>query len=166
MVVKANVGLIVSFRNLTNVITGPKAALFYGIWGVLPFVAFPIYMGITGKNIPQLIYANLTYGGGIVSFLGAVRWGLAIPNSKEKTLKPSFHTLGWAVTPVSVAWLALLTSSYNGSLMIIGTFLACIFQDAYSAEYPAWYKSFRIIFSSFAVLSLGANLLMYHSIMN
>ncbi|XP_045033470.1 transmembrane protein 69 isoform X2 [Daphnia magna] len=144
MVAKANVGFIVSFRNLSNVTTGPKSALFYGIWGVLPFITIPIYMGITG----------------------AVRWGLAIPNSKEKTLKPSFQTLGWAITPVSVAWLALLTSSTIGSLMIIGTFLACIFQDAYSVEYPAWYKSFRIIFSSFAVLSLGANLLMYHSVMN
>lgn len=84
MVAKANVGLIASFRDLSNVITGPKSALFYGAWGVLPFISIPMYMAITGQYIPQLIYADLAYGGGIVSFLGAVRWGLAIPNSKVR----------------------------------------------------------------------------------
>ena len=83
MVSKANnIGLISAFRSLGNVVTGPSAALFYGAWGVLPFISIPIYMGITGKHIPQLIYADLTYGGGIVSFLGAVRWGFSVSNCK------------------------------------------------------------------------------------
>lgn len=80
-------------------------------------------------------------------------------------MKPSFKTLGWAVTPVSLAWFALLSSQVNGTLTIIGGFLACIFQDAYSDEYPSWYKSFRVIFSSCAVLSLTVNLLKFHSYM-
>ncbi len=80
-------------------------------------------------------------------------------------MKPSFQTLGWAVTPCSVAWIALLLSQTNGSLLIIGTYLACIIQDAYATEYPPWYKSFRTIFASSAVFSLGANLLIFGSFM-
>lgn len=82
MVGKVNGGLIASYCNLGNVIQGPKAALFYGAWGVMPFISIPIYLSMTGRHIPQLIYADLTYGVSILSFLGAVRWGLAIPNHK------------------------------------------------------------------------------------
>ena len=79
---KKNIGLVATFRSLGNVFTGPKAALFYGAWGAMPFISIPVYIAITRKYIPQLLYANFTYGAGILSFLGAVRWGLAIPNSK------------------------------------------------------------------------------------
>lgn len=88
MVGKVNnsAGLFASFSTLGTVLQGPKPALFYGGWGVLPFISIPIYMSITGRYIPQLLYADLTYGAGILSFLGAVRWGFAIPNSKVSTL--------------------------------------------------------------------------------
>lgn len=88
MVGKVNnsAGVFASFSTLGTVLQGPKPALFYGGWGVLPFISIPIYMSITGRYIPQLLYADLTYGAGILSFLGAVRWGFAIPNSKVSTL--------------------------------------------------------------------------------
>ena len=85
-----NVGLIAAFGSLGNVFNGPKAALFYGAWGVLPFISIPIYMSVTGKYISQLIHADLTYGAGILGFLGAVRWGIAISNSKVSLLNLFF----------------------------------------------------------------------------
>lgn len=78
-------------------------------------------------------------------------------------LKPTYLTMGWAVTPASIAWIAMLVSQTKGTMIIVGGFTACIIQDSYSTEYPVWYKSFRIIFSSLAVLSLTANLVMFHS---
>ncbi len=81
-----NVGFIATLGNLGNVLQGPKAALFYGAWGVLPFISIPIYMSVTGRYIPQLIHADITYGAGILGFLGAVRWGFAIQNSKVSLL--------------------------------------------------------------------------------
>lgn len=78
-----NIGLLATYSSLSNVFQAPKAALFYGGWGVLPFVTIPLYLCSTGgSHVSQLLHANLTYGAGIFSFLGAVRWGLAIPNSR------------------------------------------------------------------------------------
>lgn len=79
---KGSLGVISAFKSLGNVLQGPRPALFYGAWGVLPFISIPIYLSVTGNQVSQLIYADLAYGASILSFLGAVRWGLAIPNSK------------------------------------------------------------------------------------
>lgn len=68
-----NIGLFSAYRNLSNVIQAPKAILFYGGWGVLPFILIPIYLVITGTDASQLSHANVSYGAIILTFLGAVR---------------------------------------------------------------------------------------------
>ena len=81
---------------------------------------------------------------------------------QDKTLKPTFKTMGWAVTPSIVGWISLLIPQIAGNQVLFISFLMCILQDVYSSAYPAWYKSFRLIFSTTAVLSLGMGLLLFH----
>lgn len=80
-------------------------------------------------------------------------------------MKPTYENLGWAITPVSVAWIALMLTETNANLVILSGFIATVIQDAYSIAYPAWYKSFRVIFSSCAVFSLSTCLLLFHDAM-
>lgn len=81
-----NVGFIAAFRNLTNVLDGPKSVLYLGGSGWLPFICIPAYLMLDGKLLDQASHGNLTYGAIIFTYLGAVRWGFGVANSKVREL--------------------------------------------------------------------------------
>ena len=80
-----NIGFIAAFRNLSNVLQGPNSVLFLGGSGWLPFICIPVYLMVDGKFFDQATHANLTYGAIIFTYLGAVRWGFGVANSKVTT---------------------------------------------------------------------------------
>ena len=69
-----------AFKNLPDLKEAPTPALLLGTSGLIPFASIPIYMLQSGAYIPELAYASLTYSAVILSFLGGVRWGSAIPS--------------------------------------------------------------------------------------
>lgn len=69
-----------AFKNLPDIKEAPTSSLFFGISGLIPFTSIPLYMLTTGTYIPELAYSSLTYSAVILSFLGGVRWGSAIPS--------------------------------------------------------------------------------------
>ena len=79
-----NIGFIAAFRSLPNVLDGPKSVLYLGGAGWLPFICIPAYLMMDGKLFDQATHANLTYGAIIFTYLGAVRWGFGVANSKVK----------------------------------------------------------------------------------
>jgi hypothetical protein len=94
----------------------PVPALVLGFAGLIPFVALvpPI---VSMLPLPEALFAvhaeaQAAYAAVIVTFLGAVHWGLAMANysAKDKANKITFTTLRyvWSVIPSLVAWPALL----------------------------------------------------------
>ena len=69
-----------AFKNLPDIKNAPTSSLFFGTSGLIPFASIPVYMLATGTYIPELAYSSLTYSAVILSFLGGVRWGSAIPS--------------------------------------------------------------------------------------
>ena len=78
-----------------------------GYAGLLPFVCLCLATWYFQDPLRlQLAHALLTYAATIVSFLGAIHWGLAMrgAHAPDQTMP----LLLWGVTPCLLAWVALL----------------------------------------------------------
>ena len=120
----------------------PKAALFLGLSGLLPFVALGGIAVCQAPAIHRGVYSALmAYGAIILSFLGGVRWGFAI-NAKS----PSNLTLPLmiSVTPSLIAWLSLLVRAEYGIVVLTVSFLLMTLLDFKLQSGPAWYLTLRI----------------------
>src|SRR3712207_2095506 len=86
----------------------PRPALWLGIAGLLPFLASALLCWTAPPNWRGVaLYALAAYGAVILSFLGAVHWGLALraPAAEAPALAPR---LGLGVLPSLIGWVALL----------------------------------------------------------
>ncbi|UOG90663.1 MAG: DUF3429 domain-containing protein [Candidatus Thiothrix sulfatifontis] len=90
----------------------PRVMWWLGYGGLLPFFALTVAL-LLGVNVPLLESVRLdwwlaAYAGLILSFLGAVHWGVAL--GMQDTLNESElgQLLLFSVVPSVLAWLALL----------------------------------------------------------
>ncbi|AQS87352.1 hypothetical protein AA101099_3067 [Neoasaia chiangmaiensis NBRC 101099] len=151
----------------------PLLAIVLGLGGLIPFVGLAVAILFAGTlgPVPRLGMAMLTYGGAILSFLGAVHWGLALEPpaimSGSGTQKLDRQRLLWGVVPSLWAWLALYAGVVwhvrAGLALEIAGFLATIAVEraAYRrGALPPGYMMLRLVLTTVAVLCLGAALLM------
>lgn len=147
-------------RHLAEHAADPAARLAFalGIGGLIPFVALGVVL-LAGLDISPLTPMTLLlgYAATILSFVGAVHWGMALaaPNRRERPM-----LLAGSVVPALIAWLALaLPAGYDLALFIAG------FAGWYAWErlrtwplYPSWYRSLRSVLTATvcAVLLLAA----------
>ncbi|XP_062437065.1 transmembrane protein 69 [Rhea pennata] len=136
----------------------PKPALYLSLVGLIPFVSVPLVMAVQGTYYPELAFAQMTYGAVIVSFLGGIRWGFAVPENSPA--KPDWLNLANSTVPPLFAWQALLFQSVTHSaiLLIMGLGIALHYDLALLPTYPSWFKALRIVVTVLAVLSLLATL--------
>ena len=104
------------------------------------------------------VRAQLQYGASIVSFLGAVHWGLAVAEGTHGALR-----LGWGVMPSIGAWLAMSTGACNDEVRkadaLAGLLGTCYVADAVftmNKLLPQWYMSLRTPLTIVAIVSLYA----------
>ncbi|XP_043098894.1 transmembrane protein 69-like [Puntigrus tetrazona] len=133
----------------------PKPALYLGLSGLVPFVAAPLLMAATELYLPDVAFAQVAYGASIVSFLGGVRWGFALPAGSPA--KPDWLNLANSVVPSLIAWMALLfyrDITQSALLVIIGLGIALHYDLSLLPTYPSWFKALRTILTFVAFLSL------------
>lgn len=104
-----------------------------GYAGLVPFVglAAVVWMARPG-DWPFAGAALLGYGATIVSFLGAVHWGLVMRQGRAQPLP----ALLWGVMPSLLGWVALLLGGAQGLLLIAALLWACLAVDR--ALYPRY----------------------------
>jgi hypothetical protein len=141
----------------------PVVPLWLGLAGAIPFVALSglivlLHFDIT-SGLPErfLHHALLSYAALIASFLGGVRWGLALtaPVSQQSSL------FVVSVCPSLVAWLALAIPRPYDLVVLITLFLCLLVLDVQLVRQhrvPRWFGSLRLFLSSCVVLSLLAPL--------
>jgi hypothetical protein len=98
----------------------------------------------------------LAYGAVILSFLGGVRWGLAIIEPNHADL---FSPLCISVLPSLLGWLALLISDSAGLLLLALGFFALLLADLRLPTAPPWYGTLRLPLSVGAIGALLLGLL-------
>ncbi|KAE8609886.1 hypothetical protein XENTR_v10011939 [Xenopus tropicalis] len=138
----------------------PKPALYLGLAGLIPFVSAPLLMNVTGCYYPEVAFAQVAYGASILSFLGGVRWGFAIPENSPA--KPDWMNLTNSTVPALLAWLALLfrdNITEAAVLVIMGLGIALHYDLALLPTYPSWFKALRAILTVVAVFSLVGSLI-------
>ena len=104
----------------------PRVALWLGYGGLLPFVGLAgLSLWKAPPNSHFFASALLAYGSSILSFLGAIHWGLAMRNSKscDKRL------LLWGVLPSLAAWLALMANVGLGLGVVVAGLWVCFAVD-------------------------------------
>jgi hypothetical protein len=122
-----------------------------GIAGLLPFVAGaaglwwlpPEWAGLAAL-------ALLTYAAVIVSFLGGIHWGLAMPLAQTRR-----GLLIWGVLPSLLAWAGLLLNSAWGLLLMAASLLLCYIVDCkiYRSLRLGGWLGLRALLTFVAVLS-------------
>ncbi len=137
--------------------TMPAAPLWLGLAGLLPFVAAALAILLPVSPWHEVGQrALLAYGAVILSFLGGVRWGLAMAASSAAKL---FGRLGLSVVPSLVGWVALLLPPAQGLVLLALGFGLMLWADLRLAEAPCWYRQLRLPLSAGAISALLLGLL-------
>jgi len=143
----------------------PQAAAALGYAGALPFIIAATAVWILGEEMStRSLLVLIGFGALILSFLGGVRWGLAMLGPEG----PTFRELTISVIPTVIAWAALLVNSISPEgpyavplgILMVGL-LVQLWSDHRAATRglaPGWYPGLRIPLTILVVLSLGAAL--------
>ena len=131
--------------------TGLAKAL--GIGGLIPFVALGLAC-VAGARIGGFapLPLLLSYAATILSFIGAVHWGMAVAANPESPIK----LFAASVIPALWAWASLaLPASLAPSAFVIG-FAGCYLWERYTiwATYPAWYRGLRTLLTPIVCAAL------------
>ena len=105
----------------------PRLAWPLGLGGLLPFLA-----GLVAVALGQgwAGFALAAYGAAILSFLGAVHWGLALAAPEQA----SGTRLIGGVIPSLVAWLALLAPVPMGLALLGVGLIALVVAESFAAR--------------------------------
>jgi hypothetical protein len=168
----------------------PAPALWLGYLGLIPFyaTAFGIWFVLFGASemtpavsnwLGFLFLAHMTYAALILTFLGAVHWGLAMANmgwqrqkepdptrwddggAQPARFEPAVRQMLWSVVPAILAWVVLIAFQFLpigwlALLVMIGLYIAVWIGDSQAARYdlaPGWYMKLR---SPVTWLAVGA----------
>jgi len=105
-----------------------------------------------GLFCPLLANWHVGYGAVILSFIGGVRWGMAV---EAKSIQPSWYHFTWSVTPSLIGWSALCMPSVTASyLTLVGGLGSACYLDLVETSYPEWFKGLRILLTTVAITSL------------
>lgn len=101
-----------------------RIATALGNFGLVPFFAGAAATWIPFEvRLAQWIeLALIGYGAVILSFLGAVHWGLALQTSQMSKMQAR-NVYGWSVVPALLGWLALLMALGGVPIWLVLLFL-------------------------------------------
>jgi hypothetical protein len=136
-------------------IPGPYALP--GAAGLIPFVvgALAAWFG-PPADYSLVLYALATYAAVILSFVGALHWGVAMMDPAA-TGRAQWAATLWSVTPALIGWAALLLPTLVGLRVMAGAFLLQLAMDRALARrhpVPPWFLPLRYRLSIVAALAL------------
>ena len=149
----STVGAVAMNENNSEIYS--RLAKLIGFGGLIPFLgcAALMYAGNAGISIIAL-FASAVYGAVILSFVGAVHWGLTMREDRS----PYWYV--WSITPAIIGWSAIVFLEIKISLLA----LTIAFPLAWSVDrqasshglIPLWYLRMRHILTAGATISLLA----------
>lgn len=132
-----------------------------GYAGLIPFIVFSIGSWYQLPMISDSTYILTAYAAIILSFMGAIHWGVAMSSPEQQNGKYYIAS----VIPGLSAWLALLLPQRYAIILLIIGFIALIIYDwsvEKSQRLPGWYIPMRnrltfvvVMCLMFTQLSLG-----------
>lgn len=136
---------------------GHVALLGYG--GLLPFAGLALLARLDPHHADLWARALTGYGAVILSFVGALHWGVAMTSAGLDPARRR-RAFAWSVVPSLLAWPATVLPVVAASLVLVAGFALHLVQDrrlARPAGLPAWYLPLRLRLSLVAGACLLAN---------
>jgi hypothetical protein len=136
----------------------PLAALIPGLLGLLPFWGFALATVLdTGVDPVLALMALIMYAAVILSFVGALWWGMAV---HAPTNAPRATMFFWSVVPALVGWSATLTTPETGLRMLMaGLALQWLLDSMLRRKLPelmlGWVFRLRTMLTGGALSALG-----------
>jgi hypothetical protein len=132
-----------------------RVPLSLGIAGLIPFVGTTVgYIWYPSYNI-DWIKVQSYYGSSILSFMGAVHWGLAMARPV------SFFRYAGSTIPSLIGFFSLLSPNPTVTLssQLIG-FTGVLIADRYAHQLvPKWYLPMRIFLTATVSVCLGSTII-------
>ncbi len=135
----------------------PASVMVLGAGGVVPFLGISVALWLApAKHINVLATALVAYAAVILSFLGAVHWGLAM----ARPAGDGWRWYGLGVAPALVAWGATWLAPAPALGVLVLAFAGALALDlsaVAAGRAPRWYRSLRVPLSLavMACLALG-----------
>jgi len=96
-----------------------------GYLGLIPFVALAgLSFLVSSAHKPAVFFSLVAYGATVVSFLGAIHWGLTMTENA-----PSKRQLVWGVLPSLLAWISLMVAVEFGLVLVAAVLFLCLVVD-------------------------------------
>lgn len=143
--------------------TVPVAPLWLGLAGALPFAAGMIVYALGGVAVltPDLaLRSTVAYGAVILSFLGGVRWGIALLIQNPDVRDARFAL---SVLPSLLGWVAVLLPAFPALVMLAVAFAAQGAWDVGDAEddgAPPWFAHLRTMLTALVCSFLSVTAVM------
>ena len=139
----------------------PPAATVLVVLGIVPFVAGALgFWLLPPEWAAHALDAQVFYAVPVLSFLGAVHWGVALVEGPDGDRL--WVRLGWGVVPALIGWLAALMTAGPALIVLMAGFGAAYLVDLRArdrGDLPAWYLGLRRRATALVLLSLGDSLL-------
>ena len=157
----ANVGLFQPIRHrMTHANTAPPAEVAWlGYGGLIPFVALAGLAPVDPQHAAAWSRALAAYGAVILSFVGALHWGIAM-SAAHLGAALRRRAFIWSVVPALMAWPAAMQAGPLTLLVLVAGFVLHLWQDRrllVQAQLPGWYWPLRCRLTAVACLCLGLN---------
>lgn len=124
----------------------PRHVAWLGYGGLLPFVGLVTLARFDPHHTLAWSDALAGYGAVILSFIGALHWGVAMSATGLDTVQRR-HAFMWSFVPALLAWPATLLAGSVAPLILVLGFVVHFVMDknlAKHAELPMWYLPLRL----------------------
>jgi len=134
----------------------PTAVRVLGYGGLIPFIGLAVLANIEPSHGILYRGALLLYGAVILSFVGAIYWGVAMltPDLNHQDRRSAY---AWSVVPALIGWVTYILSPVVAALVLVLGFQLQYWRDVIFAskiEWPAWYLPLRIRLTLIASICL------------
>ena len=137
--------------------TIPRTPLLLGAAGLIPFVVLAVMLWSLPAGYARLaVEWLLGYGAVILTFVGALHWGVAIAHP-EMPHHQRNRLMAWSVVPALVAWVALAAPPLAAASVLAGMFVVQLVADHVLVRHVAvtpWFIHLRSRLTVVAVLCL------------
>lgn len=126
--------------------------------GVIPFAALTVFLVLVGKQHPLnaiALDALKTYGAVILSFLGGIRWGLAL-EATDRRLAAKVHVA--SIVPSLAGWFALFLPDAVALGVLAVAFAAHGAWDSFAGQvgtFRNWFVQIRMVITIAVVVLLA-----------
>lgn len=136
--------------------TMPTAVGLLGYGGLVPFIGLAILSFAEPAHGIMYRGALILYGAVILSFVGAIHWGVAMmAEGLSEQIRQDCYI--WSVVPALIGWFTYFFSPIGAALLLSVGFMLQYWRDAVTAKiiyWPDWYLPLRIRLTSVACASL------------